>query len=69
MFNVSKMKTTNYAIKRVCMRTKQTLQQKQQANETLKFNPYRSASLFIKSLFPKKKYQRNLYAEFLEENN
>lgn len=59
------MKTTNYAIKRVGIRTKTT----QKTTVVKTFNLLRWLQSFIKSVFPKKKYQRNFYAEYLEENN
>ena len=59
------MKTANYVVKRVGLRTKPT----QQTTSVKTFNPLRLLQSFIKSLFPKKKYQRNFYAEYLEENN
>lgn len=59
------MKTANYVVKRVGLRTKQT----QQTTSVKTFNPLRLLQSFIKSVFPKKKYQRNFYAEYLEENN
>ena len=59
------MKTANYATKRIGIRTKPT----QQTTNVKTFNPLRWLQLFIKSVFPKKKYQRNFYAEHLEENN
>lgn len=65
MLNFSKMKTANYVTKRVGIRTKQT----KQTTIVKTLSPLRLLQLFIKSVFPKKKYQRNFYAEYLEENN
>lgn len=65
MLNFSKMKAANYVTKRVGIRTKQT----KQTTIVKTFSPLRLLQLFIKSVFPKKKYQRNFYAEYLEENN
>jgi len=59
------MKTANYVTKRVGIRTKQT----KQTTIVKTLSPLRLLQLFIKSVFPKKKYQRNFYAEYLEENN
>ncbi len=59
------MKTANYVTKRIGVRTKQT----QQTTSVKTINPLRWLQSFIKSVFPKKKYQRNFYAEYLEENN